>query len=264
MGAFMAIGHLIKLVSLGPIKNWKDFRRVFNFENGVEMVVRVFGIASLIIQDYEQRLQYCSAIAIMFTFVELIYRLGRLPSDVEICGYRFQLPVGENSIMFYNMTKQIIKPLVNLFLLIQGTAFGLFILQKYSPHDHFENPDKSFVKTLIMALGEYDLNDLMEGDKMYITSVGKDFTMALVVLLAILGSLVMINLIVAIIILDIQELRLQVKLQDTINKAYHVISHNLILPIEQVNDTPFDLCNHRLCNDCTGIKINPKYRRRDV
>ena len=38
-----------------------------------------------------------------------------------------------------------------------------------------------------MALGEYDLNDLMEGDKMYITSVGKDFTMALVVLLAILG-----------------------------------------------------------------------------
>merc|ERR1712018_1131895 len=155
-------------------------------------------------------------------------------SDIEIFGYRIQLPVGENSIMFYNITKQILKPLVNLFLLIQGTAFGLFILQKYSPHDHFENPDKSFVKTLIMALGEYDLNDLMEGDQQYITSVGKDFTMALVVLLAILGSLVMINLIVAIIILDIQEL----KLQDTINKAYHVISHTLILPIEQVNDTP--------------------------
>ena len=69
MMAVLAITHLIKLVSLGPIKNWKDFRRVFNFENGVEMVVRVFGIASLIIQDYEKRLQYCSAIAIMFTFV---------------------------------------------------------------------------------------------------------------------------------------------------------------------------------------------------
>ena len=39
-----------------------------------------------------------------------------------------------------------------------------------------------------MSLGEYDLNDLMEGDKKYITSVGKDFTMALVVLLAILGT----------------------------------------------------------------------------
>ena len=38
-----------------------------------------------------------------------------------------------------------------------------------------------------MSLGEYDLGDLMEGDHQYITSVGKDFTMALVVLLAILG-----------------------------------------------------------------------------
>ena len=38
-----------------------------------------------------------------------------------------------------------------------------------------------------MSLGEYDLGDLMEGDQQYITSVGKDFTMALVVLLAILG-----------------------------------------------------------------------------
>ena len=51
--------------------------------------------------------------------------------------------------MFYNITKQIIKPLVNLFLLVQGAAFGLFILQKYSPNDHFENPDKSFVKVNI-------------------------------------------------------------------------------------------------------------------
>lgn len=70
-------------------------------------------------------------------------------------------------------------------------------------------------------------------------------------------SLVMINLIVAIIILDLQELKLQVKLQDTINKAYHVISYNRILPMAQFNDTPFELCNHRLCNteDCSGIKI---------
>ena len=52
--------------------------------------------------------------------------------------------------MFYNITKQIIKPLVNLFLLVQGAAFGLFILQKYSPNDHFENPDKSFVKVYII------------------------------------------------------------------------------------------------------------------
>ena len=57
--------------------------------------------------------------------------------------------------MFYNITKQIIKPLVNLFLLVQGAAFGLFILQKYSPNDHFENPDKSFVKVYVIMANAF-------------------------------------------------------------------------------------------------------------
>ena len=61
-------------------------------------------------------------------------------------GYSIQLPFGQNSIMFYNITKKLLRPLVNLFLLVEGAAFGFFVLQKYSPHDHFENPDKSFVK----------------------------------------------------------------------------------------------------------------------
>ena len=67
--SLLAIMHVFKLISLGPIRRWKDIRRVFNFENGVEFVVRVFGITSLVIQHNEQRLQYCSAIGIMFTFV---------------------------------------------------------------------------------------------------------------------------------------------------------------------------------------------------
>ena len=46
-----------------------------------------------------------------------------------------------------------------------------------------------------MSLGEYDLNDLLEGDQNFITSIGRDFTMALVVLLAILGRYVYISVI---------------------------------------------------------------------
>ena len=44
---------------------------------------------------------------------------------------------------------------------------------------------------MIMTLGEFDLNDLLEGDKKFITSVGLDFTMALVVLLAIFGRYIL-------------------------------------------------------------------------
>ena len=65
----------------------------------------------------------------------------------------------------------------------------------------------------------------------------------------------MINLIVAIIILDIQELRQQVKLQDTINKAYHVISYSRIGTIAHVSDSPSEICTHKFCQNCTGIKI---------
>ena len=80
------------------------------------------------------------------SFSELIYRLGRLPNDVTLWEKTYQLPVGQSSIMFYNITKKIIKPLVNLVLLVKGASFGFFVLQKYSPQDHFKNPDKSFVK----------------------------------------------------------------------------------------------------------------------
>ena len=65
----LSVMYFVKLISLGPIKKWKDVRRVFNFENGVEFVVRVFGITSLVVQNNERHLQYCSAIGIMFTFL---------------------------------------------------------------------------------------------------------------------------------------------------------------------------------------------------
>ena len=35
---------------------------------------------------------------------------------------------------------------MNLLILLIGCSFGFFILQKDSPHDHFENPFKSIVK----------------------------------------------------------------------------------------------------------------------
>ena len=44
---------------------------------------------------------------------------------------------------------------------------------------------------MIMTLGEFDLNDLLEGDKNFITSVHVNFTMALVVLLAIFGRYIL-------------------------------------------------------------------------
>ena len=38
-------------------------------------------------------------------------------------------------------------------ILLIGCSFGFFILQKDSPHDHFENPFKSIVKVCIFMSG---------------------------------------------------------------------------------------------------------------
>ncbi len=54
--------------------------------------------------------------------------------------------------------------------------------------------------------------------------------MLLMVGLAVMGSLVLVNLIVALIVSDIGELRKQAHLQETINKAQHVIFIETLLP----------------------------------
>ena len=54
--------------------------------------------------------------------------------------------------MFYSITRRLMPALLNLFLLVGGASFGFFILQKNSPHDHFEKPGKSFVKVSIVYL----------------------------------------------------------------------------------------------------------------
>ena len=81
----------------------------------------------------------------------------------------------------------------------------------------------------------------------------------------------MINLVVAIIVSDIAELKKEGIIQDTINKAYHIISHGNILAcktafqrkriddknIKNLNEDAIKICTHSVCFDCQGIKVSP-------
>jgi hypothetical protein len=68
---------------------------------------------------------------------------------------------GSISLMFYTITLHLIKSLSNYLILIIGFAFSFFIMLHKGPGsdevDHFENPFKAFVKTLVMAQGEYQV-----------------------------------------------------------------------------------------------------------
>ena len=64
--------------------------------------------------------------------------------------------------MFYTITLHLMKSLSNYLILIVGFAFSFFIMlhrtaENSEQIDHFENPFKAFVKVLVMAQGEYQV-----------------------------------------------------------------------------------------------------------
>ena len=64
----------------------------------------------------------------------------------------------------------------------------------------------------------------------------------------------MVNLIVAIIISDLTELRRQVRMQDTLNKVNHVMTYHTLLSIQPSVDNK-EVCIHQVCFQCKAIKV---------
>ena len=119
-------------------------------------------------------------------YLEFIFLMGRYP----FIG-------GSISLMFYYLLSHLFRSLINFVVLVVGFAFGFFIIsqdkggksaQTYfrlfsltslclQTGDHFENPAKAILKTLIMALGEFEFDDLYSAHADDVFSLA--FTMAL-------------------------------------------------------------------------------------
>ena len=84
----------------------------------------------------------------------------------------------------------------------------------------------------------------------------------------------MINLVVAIIVSNIEELKTDGIIQDTINKAYHVISHanfcQWSIHGQKIEDSikkefsssKVEICLHNICFNCKGLKVSSHIQRR--
>ena len=84
----------------------------------------------------------------------------------------------------------------------------------------------------------------------------------------------MINLVVAIIVSDIEELKMDGILQDTMNKAYHIISHGNFcqwsingkvessMKKEFADSRVEEICIHSICFKCNGLKVSSHIKRR--
>ena len=179
--------ELIQFMTLMPK------RYLSEFENWLEIAILTLSILGLIYQRNLYLLKWFSAFGISLAYVELIFLLGRYP----VLG-------GSISLMFYTIFKHLFKTLLSFLIMITGFAFGFFIIHFRSGNDKFENPTKAFFKTLVMTVGEFDFDDLYSAHE---DEYALAFTLALLSLLIVMGTLVLINLLVAIIVSDLDKLR---------------------------------------------------------
>eukprot|EP00095_Tigriopus_kingsejongensis_P006662 maker-scaffold363_size195477-snap-gene-0.50 protein:Tk06662 transcript:maker-scaffold363_size195477-snap-gene-0.50-mRNA-1 annotation:"transient receptor potential channel pyrexia-like" len=228
---------------------WRQYLR--ELENILEVTVLILALIGLGVQSNMGALKWVSAFGITLGYLQLIFLMGRYP----FLG-------GSISLMFYSIIRRLARSLTNFLVLVIGFAFGFFIMFHDKEGDLFENPLKAFVRTLTMVLGEFEFGPIYDahvGDRYSLV-----FTMLLLVGVAIMGSLVLVNLIIALIVSDIYELREQARLQELVNKAQHVVH------IDSLFDYVFGCCNkirattwvpnqvllcaHNLCH-CSARKV---------
>ena len=165
-----------------------------------------------------------------------------------------------------------------MFLMIMGFAFAQMVVNYGHDEESFENPIKSFMMTLTMALGEYNFIDIYNSYRN--DRISRGFAMILLVLLILFGTIAMVNLFIAVIISDISQLREDVYTQnlgilyrifisDKVFSAY-MAQHSILVErlfsktmlgnmrvAEKIN-----VCIHRICSKgCPGISLPPNLRR---
>lgn len=219
-------------------------------ENWFELLIIAFAIATVILKKDLDSLKIVAAIGISITWIELIFLFGRFP----VLGGMF-------SIMFYSITKRIVRTVLALLILVIGFTGAFFIINFGQESEHFDlgNPFKAFVKVFVMVLGEFEFDDLYEASSS--DTVSFVFTMILLILLITFGSIIMINLIVAIIISDIGWLQNVAKDQALLNQAQHAVQINsfvnLIRPLtNRIGDKEakgsvvlaLEFCVHSCCS----------------
>ena len=126
---------------------------------------------------------------------------------------------------YYSITKRIVRTVLGLLLLVFAFAIAFFIIHFDNSNESFETMQKSFVKSFVMVMGEFGKNifcfyflslsllvfflefdDLWSSSKSSNSKLSQMFTMLLLIGVILLGTIIMINLIVAIIITDIERL----------------------------------------------------------
>ena len=109
--------------------------------------------------------------------------------------------------MYYRVLRKLIRYILAMCLIIGGFSCGLIVIAWSNGKNGFQYPFKSFVVTLTMAMGEFETSDRYEEffqDEE--EEIGRTFALILIILMIFSCTITMINLFIAAIIDDKNEL----------------------------------------------------------
>ena len=161
---------------------------------------------------------------------------------------------GDFSIMFSRVLSKLSRYVIAMFMIVWGFSCGLNVITFGSGLGfEFETPFKSFVLTLTMAMGEFNAADLYKDfmDVGEYTRVGRTLTLVIVVFMIFSGTIVMINLFVAVIISDTKRLEYEVFKEKLFFMAEGSEFIKDLLPIKWQSglkvQSSITFCVHKIC-----------------
>merc|ERR1711953_494472 len=244
--SFLVVAILLLVV----VETWQALalgRDYFlELENWFELLILSLTVCTLYLKAELDSLAIVASVGICLAWIELIFQFGRYPS----LGGTF-------SIMYYSITKRIIRTALGLCLLVLAFALAFFIIHFDNTNESFESLSKSIIKSFVMVLGEFEFDDLWSNSESASSKLSQMFTMLLLVGVIMLGTIIMINLIVAIIITDIERLNKISKQQVLRNKAHHAVQIDAVRSLLRCLHRPVSpsfsrsqqmaLCVHSVC-----------------
>ena len=207
---------MVAILLLVLVETWQALalgRDYFlELENWFELLILALAASTLGLKAQLDSLAIVASVGVCLAWIELIFQFGRIPS----LGGTF-------SIMYYSITKRIVRTVLGLLLLVLAFALAFFIIHFDNSNESFETIEKSFIKSFVMVLGEFgrhfvyllhntqllfflEFDDLWSSSESAKSKLSQMFTMLLLIGVILLGTIIMINLIVAIIITDIERL----------------------------------------------------------
>ena len=180
--------------------------------------------------------------------------------------------------MFSRVLRKLSRYVIAMFMIVAGFSVGLNVITFGTGEAfQFENPFKSFVLTLTMAMGEFGAEDLYQDydnklkttliqDLAY-TRVGRTLAMIILVCMILTGTITMMNLFVAVIISDKDTMEVDVFKQKLLlmTEASELVN-NLVLSKWESDrlkvEPQIEVCVHRICGPmCTAERVSPSIGR---